>query len=79
MSYSGFRDDIRPVDRADSFGVQAGLRISPLRGIVVHGLVEENVNRLYPSQLRVLAMLDLSFWLGARPVGARRPQPWSGF
>jgi hypothetical protein len=37
------------------------------------------VNRLYASQLRVLAMLDLSFWLGQRPLGARRPQPWSGF
>jgi hypothetical protein len=79
MSYAGFRDDIRPVDRADSFGIQAGVRWSPLAGITLHGLVEENVNRIYPSQLRVLALLDLSFWLGMRPRGIRRSQPWSGF
>jgi len=79
LSYVAFRDDIRPVDRANSFGLQAGLRWTPIHGITLHGIVEENVNRLYPSQLRVLALLDLSFWLGMRPQGIRRPQPWSGF
>jgi hypothetical protein len=79
MSYAGFRNDVRPEDRADSFGLQAGLRWTPIRGITVHGLVEENANRLYKSQLRVLALLDLSFWLGMRPTGIRRPRPWSGF
>ena len=79
MSYAGFRDDSRPIDRADSFGVQAGVRWTPLPGITVHGLLEENVNRLYASQLRVLALLDLSFFLGQRPLGIRRSQPWSGF
>lgn len=82
MSYAGFRDDARPDasnGRADSFGVQAGLRWSPLHGVTLHGLVEENVNRIYASQLRVLALLDLSFWLRPQPLGARRPQPWSGF
>lgn len=79
MSFASFRDDARPEDRADSFGVQAGLRWTPIRGITLHGLVEENANRLYRSQLRVLALLDLSFWLGQRPLGIRRSQPWSGF
>ena len=79
LSVVSFRDDIRPEDRATSFGVQAGLRWTPLDGISVHGLVEENVNRLYPSQLRVLALLDLSFWVGMKPRGIVRPQPWSGF
>lgn len=79
MSYAGFRDDARPEDRADSFGVQAGLRWTPMRGITLHGLVEENVNRLYASQLRVMALLDLSFWLGQRPLGIRRAHSWSGF
>ena len=79
MSYAGFRDDARPIDRADSFGVQAGLRYSPLHGVTLHGLVEENVNRIYASQLRVLALVDLSFWLRPQPLGARRRQPWSGF
>ena len=79
LSFVSFHDDIRPEDAANSFGVQAGLRWTPLDGINLHGLIEENVNRLYPSQLRVLALLDLSFWLGMKPRGIRRPQPWSGF
>lgn len=78
LSYASFRDDSRPTDQADSFGVQGGLRWTPLDGVSVHGLVEENVNRLYPSQLRVLALLDLSFFVGMKPRGIARPQPWSG-
>jgi hypothetical protein len=78
LSVVSWRDDSRPEDYATSFGVQAGLRWTPLDGITVHGFVEENVNRIYNSQLRVLALLDLSFWLGGRPRGIRRPQPWSG-
>jgi hypothetical protein len=78
LSYASFRDDARPEDHADSFGVQAGVRWTPLDGISVHGLIEENVNRIYTSQLRVLALLDLSFWVGMKPRGIRRPQPWSG-
>ncbi len=79
LSVASFRDDARPEDRATSFGAQAGIRWTPLDGIALHGLVEENVNRLYNSQLRVLALLDLSFWLGMKPRGIARPQPWSGF
>ncbi|HEY2746560.1 MAG TPA: hypothetical protein VGL86_18135 [Polyangia bacterium] len=78
LSFVSFRDDSRPEDAANSFGVQAGVRWTPLEGISVHGLVEENVNRLYTSQLRVLALLDLSFWLGMKPRGIPRAQPWSG-
>jgi hypothetical protein len=79
VSFADFRDDSRPQDHADSLGVQAGLRFTPLPGITVHGLVEENVNRLYASQLRLLALIDLSFFMGQRPVGTRRTLPWSGF
>jgi len=78
LSYASFQDDSRPVDHAESFGVQAGVRWTPLDGISVHGLLEENVNRIYLSQLRVVALLDLSFWVGMKPRGIRRPQPWSG-
>jgi hypothetical protein len=78
LSYASFQDDSRPVDHAESFGLQAGLRWTPLDGISVHGLLEENVNRIYLSQLRVIALLDLSFWVGMKPRGIRRPQPWSG-
>jgi hypothetical protein len=79
VSYADFRDDSRTLDHADSFGVQAGLRFTPLPGITVHGLIEENVNRLYYSQLRLLALIDLSYFIGQRPTGARRTLPWSGF
>jgi hypothetical protein len=79
LSYAGFRDDARPIDHADSFGAQAGLRYSPLPGMVLHGVVEENVNRFYASQLRLLALLDLSLFIGPRARANRRPQPWSGF
>lgn len=79
MSYAGFRDDARPEDRADSFGAEVGLRYTPIHGLTLHGLVEENVNRLYASQLRVLVLADLSFFVGMRPRGTRRTQPWSGF
>lgn len=79
VSFADFRDDIRAVDRADSLGLQAGLRYTPTPGVTLHGIVEENVNRLYKSQLRLLAVLDLSFWLGQQPRGHRRTQPWSGF
>ena len=33
LSYVSFRDDSRPEDHADSFGVQAGMRWTPLDGI----------------------------------------------
>jgi hypothetical protein len=79
LSFASFQDDSRTVDYANSFGMQAGVRWTPLDAISVHGLVEENVNRIYLSQLRVLALLDLSFWLGMKPRGIQRPQPWSGF
>src|SRR5207237_6573786 len=62
LSFADFVDDIRPLDSADSFGVQAGLRWAPVHGLVLHGLVEENVNRLYKSQLRLLLVADLSFF-----------------
>jgi hypothetical protein len=79
LSYASFRDDVRPLDHADSFGAQAGLRYTPIAGVVVHGLLEENVNRLYHSQLRLLALLDLSMFIGQRPHGLSRRQAWSGF
>jgi hypothetical protein len=79
LSFIDFKDDIRPLDNADSFGVQLGLRWAPVHGLVLHGLVEENANRLYKSQLRALILADLSFFLAQKPLGRNRPQPWSGF
>jgi hypothetical protein len=71
VSYVHFRDDARPIDHADSFGLQAGLRYTLVPGLVLHVLVEENVNRFYSSQLRVVGLLDLSFFVG--PRGGGRP------
>jgi len=79
LSFLDFKDDIRPLDSADSFGAQVGLRWAPVHGLVLHGLVEENANRLYTSQLRVVILADLSYFLAQKPVGRNRPQPWSGF
>jgi hypothetical protein len=79
ISYAHFADDLRPLDHADSLGMQGGLRYTVTPGVTLHALVEENVNRLYPSQLRALALLDLGFWLAQKPRGITRPQPWSGW
>jgi hypothetical protein len=79
ISYTRFADDARPLDHADSFGLQAGLRYTLTPGVGLHGLIEENANRLYPSQFRALALLDVSFWLLTRPVGLPHPRPWSGW
>jgi hypothetical protein len=75
ISYAHFRDDLRPLDAADSLGLAAGLRYRVLRGLGVHLLVEENLNRLYASQFRLVALLDLSFWMGPRGGSWARQRP----
>jgi hypothetical protein len=75
VSFVHFQDDARTIDHADSFGLQAGLRYTFLRGLTVHLAVEENVNRFYASQFRALALLDLSFWIGPRGQGFPRMRP----
>jgi hypothetical protein len=74
ISYVYFHDDLRPIDSAHSFGMQLGARYTFVRGVTLHLLVEENVNHFYASQFRALAMLDLSFFLGARGPGIQRPR-----
>ena len=51
--------------------MQAGVRWQVMRGALLHLLVEDNVDRYYNAQLRLMAMLDLSFALG--PRGGGRP------
>lgn len=77
LSYVYFRNDLRELDQTHSFGVQGGLRWSLASGAVLHLLVEENVNRIYSSQLRLLALLDLAFLLGPRGNGFRRVRGFS--
>jgi hypothetical protein len=47
----------------DSFGFQLGARFQLARGILLHLLVEDNINQFYSTQLRVFALLDLAFFL----------------
>ncbi|HEX4511605.1 MAG TPA: hypothetical protein VH328_16065 [Burkholderiaceae bacterium] len=75
LSYVHFRDDSRTIDHADSFGLQAGLRYSFTRGLNLHVVIEENVNRIYDSQFRLLALLDISFWLGKGGGGYALQRP----
>ncbi|HZS40754.1 MAG TPA: hypothetical protein VFF06_28170 [Polyangia bacterium] len=77
ISYVHFRDDSRTIVNADSLGLQGGVRYSFWRGLTAQLAVEENVNRFYSSQLRVLALLDVSFFLGSRGAGFARPRAWS--
>jgi hypothetical protein len=64
-------------DQTHSFGLQAGVRWAITQGAVFHVLVEENTNRFYASQFRLLALLDLSFLLGPRGQGFSRVRGFS--
>lgn len=44
-----------------TFGAQGGGRWQLAEGIALHLLVEENINRFYTSQLRIIGILDLAF------------------
>lgn len=53
-------EDTRPeVEALTTLGVQAGATMRFLPGVRLHVTLEENVNRLYKSALRLLALLDL--------------------
>lgn len=61
LTYAHFVDDIRAEASADSFGFQLGARLALSRGVLLHILFEDNINRFYDSQLRVYAVLDIAF------------------
>jgi hypothetical protein len=77
LSYVWFRDDSRTIDHAHSFGVQAGARYAFAHGLTLHLAAEENVNRFFASQFRLLAMLDISFLVGmhGRAFAPRQGNP----
>jgi hypothetical protein len=64
-NYVNFQDDLRPLDSGDSFGLSLGARLQLGRGILLHVILEDNVNKFYSSQLRLYAVLDLAFFLGS--------------
>ncbi len=69
VSFVDFRDDSRTVDHAQSLAVQGGVRWAVTPGLVLHGLIEENVNRLFHNQVRGLLLCDLAFRLGRQAHG----------
>jgi hypothetical protein len=78
ISYVHFRDDARPIDHADSLGLEGGLRYTLFHGLTGHLLLEENVNRIYASQFRVIGLLEVSYWLLPRPRGYVRQRTTAG-
>lgn len=71
LNWVNYEDDLRNPAPAgtqsfdasgNSFGAQAGGTWVIYPGILLHLLAEENVNTVYSSQLRLLALLDLSAW-----------------
>lgn len=71
--YLYWADDQRESNRTHSVSLQAGVRYALVRGVLIHLLAEDNVDRFYTTQLRVMAMLDLSYYLG--PGGGPNPPP----
>lgn len=73
VMYLYWADDQRESNRTHSVALQAGVRYALVRGVLIHLLAEDNVDRFYTTQLRVMAMLDLSYYLG--PGGGANPPP----
>ena len=72
--YLYWADDQRENNNSHSVALQAGVRYAIVRGVLIHLLAEDNINRFYSTQLRVMAMLDLSYYLGS----AGGPNPPAG-
>lgn len=72
VMYLYWEDDLRETSRSHGVSLQAGVRWALMRGALLHILIEDNVDRFYASQLRVLGQLDLSFLLGPHG-GGRAP------
>ncbi|MCS6912985.1 MAG: hypothetical protein RMK29_18345 [Myxococcales bacterium] len=70
LTYMYWTDGGRAENNTHSLGLQAGARYALTRGVLLHLLVENNINRFYASQLRLVALLDLSYYLGGSSGGA---------
>lgn len=71
LLYMYFADDVQTANRSHMMGVQVGARWAIINGLLLHVLAENNIDRYYTSQLRFMAMLDLSYLLG--PSGGGIP------
>jgi hypothetical protein len=70
LTYMYWADGGREQNNTHSFGMQLGARYAVTRGVLLHILAENNINRFYASQLRLVALVDLSYYLAPRSVGA---------
>jgi hypothetical protein len=62
--YLYWADSERIENNAHSASLQGGVYYALVRGVLLHLFAEDNINRFYRSQLRLMAMLDLSYFLG---------------
>jgi len=69
LLYMYFADDLRPEQQSHMVGIQAGARWAIVQGLLLHVFLENNIDKFYQSQLRFMAMLDLSYLLGPRGGG----------
>lgn len=70
VMYIYWADDLRESSRSHGVSLQGGVRWAFMKGALLHLLAEDNIDRFYSSQLRLMALLDLSLLLG--PHGGRR-------
>lgn len=77
LLYTYWADPQRIENNAHGFTAQAGIRYAVFHGALIHLLIEENVSRFYASQLRALALVDLSYALGPRGGPRTPPGLWS--
>lgn len=61
VSVVDFDEDLLASLEGVTFGVQAGATYAFAKGVALKVLGEHNSNRFYPSQLRLIAVLDLAF------------------
>jgi hypothetical protein len=69
--YIYWSDDQRQTSYSHGMSLQAGVRWAIVPGTLLHVMAEDNVDRFYNSQFRLLAVLDVSYLLG--PHGGGRP------
>lgn len=61
LSLVHFRDDRPDVDPLLTFGFQLGAQVRLLPELLLHLSLEDNINRIFDSALRLLAVLDMNF------------------
>ena len=74
LTYVHFEDDHHTSNYADSFGFQVGARVSFWKGMLLHLIFEDNINRFDLSQIRFYALLDVTALVGGYGFMAGSPR-----